>query len=68
MCSSDLTPPEHKSGPQRGKVAIVSTGIGFISALLFVLLRQSLRRATADPANARKLTDLRNVFGRKTVA
>lgn len=60
------TPPEHKSGPKRGKVAIVSTAIGLILALLFVVLRQSLRRAAADPANARKLTDLRNAFGRQS--
>ena len=62
------TPPEHKSGPKRGKVAVVSTGFGLIVALLYVVLRQWFRRATADPANARKLNDLRNTFGRKTVA
>ena len=60
------TPPEHKSGPKRGKVAMVSTGIGLILVLLFVVLRQSLRRATADPANAHKLSELRNAFGRKS--
>ena len=60
------TPPEHKSRPRRGVVALVSTGIGFIMTLLFVVLRQSLRRATADPANARKLNELRNAFGRKS--
>ena len=60
------THPEHKSGPKRGKLAIASTGIGLILALLFVVLRQSLRRATADPATARKLSDLRNAFARKT--
>ena len=60
------TPPEHKSRPRRAIVAVVSTGIGLIMALLFVVLRQSLRRATADPANARKLSELRNAFGRKS--
>ena len=60
------TPPEHKSRPRRAIVAVVSTGIGLIMALLFVVLRQSLRRATADPANARKFNDLRNAFGRKS--
>ena len=58
------TPPEHKSRPQRGLLALVSTGIGFILTLLFVVLRQSLRRASADPATAHKLSDLRNAFGR----
>ena len=60
------TTPEYKSGPKRGKVAVVSTAIGLILALLCVVLRQSLRRAAADPANARKLTDLRNAFGLQT--
>ena len=60
------TLPEYKSRPRRGFVAIVSTGIALIVLLAFVALRQSLRRATADPDTARKLSDLRNAFWRKS--
>ena len=61
------TPPEHKSRLRRAIVAVARTGFGLIVALLYVVLRQWFQRATADSTNARKLNDLRNTFGRKTV-
>jgi uncharacterized protein involved in exopolysaccharide biosynthesis len=57
-------PPERKSRPRRAVIAAVTTGLAALLALAFVVLRQSLRRAAADPATSRKLDELRIAFGR----
>lgn len=64
----DAVPPEHKSRPRRGVIAIVTTGLAFLATLVFLLLRNALQRASADPEAARKLDHLRMTFRRKPAA
>lgn len=53
------TPPDRKSWPKRGVAAVVVTGLSFLLVLAFVLLRNSIKRAAADPATAQKIAALR---------
>lgn len=55
-------PPEHKSKPRRGLIAILTTLVVFIATLLFVFVRQTLRGAESNPATAGKLAHLRAIL------
>ena len=48
-------PPERKSKPKKGLVAVLSTLAGGFLLLLFVFIRHSLRQAQGDSETARKL-------------
>lgn len=52
------SPPERKSRPRRAVTSLVAAGLVGILLLVFVLLRSGWRRASADPATARKLDEL----------
>lgn len=55
-------PPERKSKPKKAMIAAVTTvAVGFV-LLLFVFLRQSLRRAELDQESANKLAQLRRAL------
>lgn len=58
------SPPERKSRPKRAVAAVVTTGLGLLLALVFVVLRHSLRLARDDPETSRKLSALRTAFRR----
>jgi uncharacterized protein involved in exopolysaccharide biosynthesis len=65
-------PPERKSKPKRGLVAVLSTLAGGFLLLLFVFIRHSLRQAQGDSETARKLDLLKrswaNVWRSKSVS
>jgi uncharacterized protein involved in exopolysaccharide biosynthesis len=57
-------PPELKSKPQKGLIAMLATlATGFV-LLLFVFVRQALRSSNADPGTAQKVQRLRNALRR----
>ena len=57
-------PPELKSKPQKGLIAMLATVASGFVLLLFVFVRQALRSSTADPATAEKLQRLRKALRR----
>ncbi len=57
-------PPELKSKPQKGLIAMLATVVSGLVLLLFVFVRQALRRNTADPVTAEKLQRLRRALRR----
>lgn len=52
-------PPERKSKPKKGLIAVIATLAAGFSLLLFVFIRQALRNAGQDPEVAQKLTALK---------
>jgi len=52
-------PPEQKSKPRKGLIAMLTTLVAFILVLLFVFTRQVLRGAEKNPATAGKMAVLR---------
>ena len=57
-------PPERKSKPKKGQLAMMTTlAVGFV-LLLFVFLRQALRRASQVPEAAERLSHLRRALSK----
>lgn len=52
-------PPERKSKPKKGQIAMMITLATGFALLLFVFIRQALRTATQTPQSAEKLSQLR---------
>ena len=52
-------PPERKSKPKKAQIAMTTTLAAGFALLLFVFIRQSLRRAAQSPESAQKLSRLR---------
>jgi uncharacterized protein involved in exopolysaccharide biosynthesis len=52
-------PPERKSKPKKGLIAVIATLAAGFALLLFVFIRQALRNAGQDPEAAQKLTALK---------
>jgi uncharacterized protein involved in exopolysaccharide biosynthesis len=57
-------PPEHKSKPKKGLVAIITTLATAFALLLFVFVRNALKTSAADPATTVKLHKLRASWNR----
>ncbi len=57
------TPPERKSKPKRGVIALAATLISGLTLIAFVLLRQSWRRSAAEPGHAERIARLRAALG-----
>ena len=53
-------PPELKSKPKKGLIAVLSTLASGFALLLFVFLRQALRNGAKDEETAQKLQTIRN--------
>ena len=58
------SPPERKTKPKRGMIAVVTTLLTLGLALGFVVLRHLWRQAASDPMTAHKLELLRGTFRR----
>ena len=57
-------PPERKSKPKKGQIAMVTTlAVGF-GLLLFVFIRQALRGASQTPESAEKMAHLRRAWAK----
>ena len=56
------TPPERKSKPKKGLIAIVSVLAAAFALLLFVFVRQALRNASGNPQSSEKLLALRSAW------
>jgi uncharacterized protein involved in exopolysaccharide biosynthesis len=52
-------PPELKSKPKKGLMAVIATLVGGFLLLLFVFIRFAVRVSTADPALAAKLVQVK---------
>lgn len=52
-------PPEHKSKPKRGNIAVVATLLAAVLLLGWVVARLAWRRASEDQASAEKLARIR---------
>jgi uncharacterized protein involved in exopolysaccharide biosynthesis len=57
-------PPERKSKPKKGMIAMVATLASGFALLLFVFVRQALRGAAVNPETETKLSNLRKAWGR----
>jgi tyrosine-protein kinase Etk/Wzc len=55
-------PPERKSRPRRGLIAVAATLLSAVAMATFVLLRDSVRRAQQDPNLASRLSRIGNTF------
>lgn len=51
--------PERKSKPKKSLIAVVATLVTGMTLLIFVFVRQSLRRAASDSSSAEKLSRIR---------
>ena len=58
-------PPEYKSKPKRGSIAVVATLLSLLLLAAFILVRHFWRQAAADPEGAEKVARLRAAFGRR---
>lgn len=58
------TPPERKSKPAKGLIAIAATLAAGIILVLFIFIRHSIRIAYQNPASAEKLKNIRTAFAR----
>ncbi|NML15071.1 lipopolysaccharide biosynthesis protein [Azohydromonas sp. G-1-1-14] len=58
------TPPERKSAPKKGLIAVATTFITFLLLAGFVVVRHFWRRSAADPDKAEKLMQLRAALHR----
>jgi uncharacterized protein involved in exopolysaccharide biosynthesis len=52
-------PPERKSKPKKGVIAIIATLAAFFALLLFVLIRQAIKNGAQDKETSRKLHHLK---------
>jgi uncharacterized protein involved in exopolysaccharide biosynthesis len=57
-------PPERKSKPKKAMIAMVATLAAGFALLLFVFVRQALRGAAVNPETEKKLSNLRQAWGR----
>jgi len=55
-------PPERKSKPKKGLIAMISALASGVALLLFVFVRHALRNATADDQNRQKIMKLRKAW------
>ena len=55
-------PPDKKSGPHRTLIALGAGGLGFLTACVWVLIRQGLRRMKHAPENSSRLEELRRTL------
>ena len=58
-------PPEYKSKPKRGFIAVAATMLSLLLLGMFILLRHAWRQTAADPESAEKVARLRAAFGRR---
>jgi tyrosine-protein kinase Etk/Wzc len=58
------TPPERKSKPKRGTVAVLATLAAAMLLLVWVFVQQALQGAALNPESAAKLARLRSAWGR----
>ena len=56
------TPPEKKSKPKKALIAVLSTLASGFVLLLFVFVRQALRRAAQSPESAEQLNQIRRAW------
>ena len=57
-------PPERKSKPKKAQMAMLTTLAASFALLLFVFIRQFLRRAAQSPESAQKLSRLRQAWSK----
>lgn len=57
-------PPERKSKPKKGQIAVLATLASGFALLLFVFVRHALRGAAQTPETAEKVLRLRGAFSR----
>ena len=58
-------PPEYKSKPKRGLIAIAATMLSLLLLGMFILVRHFWRESAANPEDAAKVARLRAAFGRR---
>lgn len=58
-------PPEYKSKPKRGFIAVAATMLSLLLLGMFILVRHFWRASAADPESAEKVARLRAAFGRR---
>lgn len=58
------TPPERKSRPKRGLVAVATTVGSFLALLAFLLIRHAWQAGPQDEATSRKMAELRAALRR----
>jgi tyrosine-protein kinase Etk/Wzc len=56
------TPPERKAKPQKAMIAVLATLATGFALVLFVFVRQAVRRGAGDPESAPKLRALRQAW------
>ena len=56
------TPPDKKSGPHRGLIAVIGGVAGFFIGIAWVLVRRGFQRMRETPETASRLRELRNAF------
>lgn len=59
------TPPERKSKPKRGLVAVGATLLTGLLLAVLVLMRDSWQRSASEPDNAEHVTRIRQAFGKR---
>lgn len=59
------TPPERKSAPRKGLIAVIATLASGFVLLLFVFIRAAMRNAKQNPESAAKLSSIRQSLGLK---
>ena len=58
-------PPEYKSKPKRGLIAVAATLLSLLLLGMFILVRHFWRQSAADPEGAERVARLRAAFGRR---
>ncbi len=58
----EAVPPEYKSKPMKGNIAITTTMVSFFLMLSFVLIREVFRRWSLDPEMSLKLSRLQRAW------
>jgi tyrosine-protein kinase Etk/Wzc len=58
----EAVPPEYKSKPMKGNIAITTTMAAFFLTLSFVLIREVFRRWSLDPEASLKLSRLQRAW------
>jgi uncharacterized protein involved in exopolysaccharide biosynthesis len=58
-------PPEYKSKPKRGLIAVAATAISLVLLGIFIFVRHAWRRSAADPAGAERVARLKAALGRR---
>jgi uncharacterized protein involved in exopolysaccharide biosynthesis len=58
-------PPEYKSKPKRGLIAVAATAISLLLLAIFIFVRHAWRRSASDPGGAERVARLRAAFGRR---